>query len=403
MFRFLSANGAWVSCWYLGKDHNNTERGKVVKCSRHTNNTHFVVSTARGLKNIREVLLLKLWLRFVRGECLVWQSQPFGWMSLTDELLLDNSQCESRESKEEESEERKRRREKANEMGRRGGEWLSHVQVNERWKHKEAVWGCGGLNREDWQKQSSSTVGCLNLHRCCYTPSTPQQSPLMISNITQSFVIALEPNRHCSLWLTLIQLPRNSYPLQKYYSIAAWLGKRRRALILAKTDTLAATYFVCHNTVEEDLPASLFTGSRDVLWGDMKDWMAAPAFTETQLIMSAFAPACQGCINTYPSTRPLEHSHTHPNTNSNTCLRILTWTLTQAHRYTLGRHTQPIKRALFSHLMILKMLVFHWLKHSKQTWRRDPTNKQAQSVFSAVNTARWGMCDCFSAWVYVYV
>lgn len=208
MFCFLSANGAWVSCWYLGKDHNNTERGKVVKCSRHTNNTYFVVSTARGLKNIREVLLLKLWLLFVRGECLVWQSQPFGWMSLTDELLLDNSQCESRESKEEENEKRKRRRKRR--MRWEGGEWLSHVQVNERWKHKEAVWGCRGLNREDWQKQSSSTVGCLNLHLCCYTPSTPHQSPLMISNITQSFVIALERNRHCSLWLTLIQLPRNS-------------------------------------------------------------------------------------------------------------------------------------------------------------------------------------------------
>lgn len=93
---------------------------------------------------------------------------------------------------------------KSNEMGRRGGEWLSLVQVNERWKHKEAVWGCGGLNREDWQKQSSSTVGRLNLHCCCYTPSAPHQSPLMISNITQSFVIALEPNRHCSLWLTLV-------------------------------------------------------------------------------------------------------------------------------------------------------------------------------------------------------
>lgn len=72
-------------------------------------------------------------------------------------------------------------------------------------------------------------------------------------------------------YITLIQLPRNSYPLQKYYSITAWLGKRRRALILAKPVTLAAKYLVCHNTVEEDLPASLFTGSRDVLWGDMKD------------------------------------------------------------------------------------------------------------------------------------
>lgn len=51
--------------------------------------------------------------------------------------------------------------------------------------------------------------------------------------------------------------------------------------------------------------------------------------------------------------------------------------------------------------MILKMLVFHWLKYSKQTWRKVPTNKQAQSLFSAVNTARWGMCDCFSAWACV--
>lgn len=46
----MSANRAWVSCWYLGVDQNNTGRGKVVKCSRHTNNTYFVVSTARGLK-----------------------------------------------------------------------------------------------------------------------------------------------------------------------------------------------------------------------------------------------------------------------------------------------------------------------------------------------------------------
>lgn len=44
--------------------------------------------------------------------------------------------------------------------------------------------------------------------------------------------------------------------------------------------------------------------------------------------------------------------------------------------------------------MILKMLVFHWLKHSKQTRGEEPTNKQAQSVFSAVNAARWAMCDC---------
>lgn len=69
-----------------------------------------------------------------------------------------------------------------------------------------------------------------------------------------------------------------------------------------------------------------------------------------------------------------------------------------------GTH-RLIKRALFSLLMILKMLVFHWLKHSKQTGRGTPTNKQAQSVFSAVNirgcvammcvtSVHGRMCDC---------
>ena len=86
MFCFLSANGAWVSCWYLGTDHNNTDRGKVVKCSRHTNNTYFVVSTARGLKNIREVLPLKLWLLFVRGDCLsqLGLTKSAIWMDVSD-------------------------------------------------------------------------------------------------------------------------------------------------------------------------------------------------------------------------------------------------------------------------------------------------------------------------------
>lgn len=131
----------------------------------------------------------------------------------------------------------------------------------------------------------------------------------------------------------------------------------------------------------------------------MKDWMAAPAFATTKLIMSPFVLACQGCIKTYPNTRPPEHSHKHPNTNSDTCLCISSWVLTQVHKYTLGEHTQPIKRALFSHLMILKMLVFHWLKHSKQTWRGDTINKQAQSVFSAVNAAHLGMCNCVCVWL----
>lgn len=213
----MSANRAWISCWYLGMDQNNTGRGKVVKCSRHTNNTYFVVSTARGLKkkNQRGVAVQAV-ASFcsVENVCLdlFLQRRPFGWMSLTDELFLDNThtqtQCENRKSEEEKNKgqkiKKKQCREMANEMRRRGEEWLSLVQVNERWKHKEAVWGCGGLNRKDWQKQSSSTVGCLNLHRCCYTPSTPHQSSLMISNITQSFVIALELNQHGSPWLTFL-------------------------------------------------------------------------------------------------------------------------------------------------------------------------------------------------------
>ena len=155
-------------------------------------------------------------------------------MSLTDELFLDNSQCEER--REQRGRQNATRGEKANETGGRGAEWLSLVQVNERWKHKEAVWGCGGLNREDWQKQSSSTVGCLNLHRCCYTPSAPHQSSLMISNITQSFVIALEPKRHCSLWLTLLSFNCLETHILCRNVIQSLLGfgKRSRALILAK-------------------------------------------------------------------------------------------------------------------------------------------------------------------------
>lgn len=70
MLCFFSANRAWVSRWYLGMDRHSTERGKAVKCSTRTNNTYFVVSAARGLKNIREVLLLKLRLLFVLRECL---------------------------------------------------------------------------------------------------------------------------------------------------------------------------------------------------------------------------------------------------------------------------------------------------------------------------------------------
>lgn len=47
----------------------------------------------------------------------------------------------------------------------------------------------GGANTEDWQKQSSSTVWCLNLHCLRYTPVTHHRSTLMTSNLTQGFGI----------------------------------------------------------------------------------------------------------------------------------------------------------------------------------------------------------------------
>lgn len=45
----------------------------------------------------------------------------FGWMSATDGLFLDNSQCENRESKEEENDGVKKKK-CCREMGRRRGE-----------------------------------------------------------------------------------------------------------------------------------------------------------------------------------------------------------------------------------------------------------------------------------------
>ena len=170
-----------------------------------------------------------------------------------------------------------------------------------------------GLEREDWQKLSSSTVGCLNLHDCCYTPFGPHSSPLMISNTTQSSVMALEANKHRSLWPT-----SHSFKCLETRIIGRNGTQSQLGLVRVEgpsfwlPDTLAAKHFVCHNTVEEDLPASLFTGSHDVLWVNMKDWMVAPAVTDTQLIMSAFVPTCQGFIKKYPNIPrgPLHTTHT---------------------------------------------------------------------------------------------
>lgn len=308
-------------------------------------------------------------------------------MSPSDELFLDNSQCEKRERERREGKKEGAGKKTANEIGRRE-EWTSPVEANERWKYKEAVWRCGGLNRQDWQKQSSSAVECLNLHHCSYTPSSPHQSPLMISNITQSFVIALEPNWHCSPWLTLLSF------------------------------NCIHICILCRNVIQSQL--GLLNGEGLSFWLKLTRWQ--------QNILSAHSRGGSSCQPIY--RKPWCIVGRHERLNGGTCLCQNTTDhvgfcacLSRIHRtlaellehskhqfrhmfthintdadeqedYTLGRRAQPIKRALFSHLMILKMLVFHWLKHSKQTWRGDPTNKQAQSVFSAVNTAQCGKCDC---------
>lgn len=170
----MSANRARVSCWYLGADQNNTGRGKVAKCSRHTNNTYFVVSTARGLKKSERCCCSSCGFFLFSEECLsrFVLTKATIWMDVSDWWAVP-WQYAHRHGVRIESAKRKRMRAKkqygemANETRGREEEWLSPVQVNERWKHKEAVWGCGALNRKDWQKQSSSTVGCLNLQRCC--------------------------------------------------------------------------------------------------------------------------------------------------------------------------------------------------------------------------------------------
>lgn len=382
----MSANRAWVSCWYLGTDHNSTDRGKAVKCSKHTNNTYFVVSTARGLKNIREVLLLKLWFLFVQGECLSQfvLTKPSIWMDVSVWWAVPWQFTVWEERKREERGKERRGGKKNGEWDgtKRREEWISPVEANERWKYKEAVRRCGGLNRQDWQKQSSSAVECLNPHHCSYTPSSPHQSPLMISNITQSFVIALEPIWHCSPWLTLLSF--NCIHIR----------------------------ILCRNVNQSQL--GLLNGEGLSFWLKQTRWQ--------QNILSAHSRGGSSCQPIY--RKPWCIVGRHERLNGGTCLCQNTTDhvgfcacLSRIHRtlaellehskhqfrhmfrhintdadeqedYTLGRRAQPIKRALFSHLMILKMLVFHWLKHSKQTWRGDPTNKQAQSVFSAVNTAQ---------------
>lgn len=296
MLCFLSANGARGSRWYLGMDRDNTERGKVVKCSRHTNNTSFVVRAARGLKKISE--------RCRCSSCGLSLFQENVWFDKVNRLggclWLMSCSFTVHIGREEGVKGRRTRRcrDEANYMGRRGGEWLSLVQVNERRKHKEALHGWVGVARTGGTDKSNHHLQLhvlISIAAVAHTllPTNPANDIKHNTKLCNS--PGTKPAPFTVTYITLIQLPTNSYPLQKCYSITAWLGESRRALDLAKTDTLAAKYFACHNVVEEDVPDSLFTGSRDVLWSYMKDWMVTPASPETQLIMSAFVPACQGC------------------------------------------------------------------------------------------------------------
>lgn len=276
-------------------------------------------------------------------------------------------------------------------MGWRGEEWISPVEVNERWKYKEAVRRCGGLNREDWQKQSSSAVGWLNLHHCSYTLSSPHQSPLMISNITQSFVIGLKPNWRCSPWLTLLSFNCLNIHILCRNVIQSQLG-------LLNGEGLS--FWLKPTRWQQNILSAQSRGGSSCQPIYRKSWCivgwherlnGGTCLCQNTTNHVGFCACLSGIHQTVAEL--LEHSHTHHRFNQHQFRHMFTHINTDTDKQndcTLGRHAQPIKRALFSHLMILKMLVFHWLKHGKQTWRGDPTNKQVQSVFSAVNTAQWG-------------
>ena len=132
-------------------------------------------------------------------------------------------------------------------------------------------------------------------------------------------------------YITLIQLPRKSYPLQKCYSITAWLGKRRRALVLAKNPHAGGKIFLPQQSQGVSACQPPYSQSWCfVEWHERLNGGTCLCRYKTNHV--GFCVSCQGCITTYPNTRLFQHSHAHPNT-------CLTWTLTQADTHTLGRHT----------------------------------------------------------------
>lgn len=132
--------------------------------------------------------------------------------------------------------------------------------------------------------------------------------------------------------ITLTYLPGNSDSRQKCYSITTWLVKWRSCSHSGHNRHASSQTFRLQ-TAEDSLPVSLFTGRSDVRCDDMKGRM------EEQLIILALLPARQRCFTPLPNMRPSERSHVRPNTSSDTCLCILTWTLTSAKMHAGKVHT----------------------------------------------------------------
>lgn len=146
---------------------------------------------------------------------------------------------------------------------------------------------------------------------------------------------------------------------------------------MAKADRQLADKYL----VREALPVRLFTAIHDPpqLWHEKIERRHLPSL-KTPPIMLVLVSACQEYLKPLPNT--FQHWLRHMLMNISTDPDMHS-------THTGGNIHDWSERALFSLLMILKMLVFHWLKHSKQTRRGEQTNKQAQSVFSAVKC-----CGC---------
>lgn len=164
---------------------------------------------------------------------------------------------------------------------------------------------CGGV--EAWTGRTDKSNHHLQQDVLISTTAVahPQlPTPLMISNTTQSFVLAPEPNALCSL-----SLSSSSW---KIHILGRNIIQSQPALVNGRRDgshsgqnRRAGSQIFCLYMIEEEPPVGLFTGSRDVLWGDMKDWIGALTLVEAQLIMPAFVPDCQGCFKPLPNTQLL--------------------------------------------------------------------------------------------------